>query len=81
MVQLAKKLKLTQVVVLIRKLSERDKIRLLERLEEETWASKLESQVNRIRMRLKANPITDSDIDRIVEEVRERRYGSRSGRL
>ena len=81
MVQLAKKLKLTQVVVLIRKLSERDKIRLLKRLEEETWASKLESQVDRIRMRLKANPITDSDIDRIVEEVRERRYASRSGRL
>ena len=81
MVQLAKKLKLTQVVVLIRKLSERDKIRLLERLEEETWASKLESQVNRIRMPLKANPITDSDIDRIVEEVREQRYQTRSGRL
>ena len=81
MVQLAKKPKLTQIVVLIRKLSERDKARLLKRLEEETWANQLESQVQRIRTRFKTSPITDSDIDQIVEEVRERRYASRSGRL
>ncbi len=79
--QLAKKPKLTQIVVLIRKLSERDKARLLKRLEEETWANQLESQVQRIRTRFKTSPITDSDIDQIVEEVRERRYASRSGRL
>lgn len=81
MVQLARKPKLTQVIFLIQKLSDQDKVRLLKRLEEETWAGKLESQIERIRTRLKANPITDSDIKRIVEEVRERRYASRSGCL
>ena len=81
MVQLARKPKLAQVVFLIRKLSERDKVRLLKRLEEETWANQLESQVARIQTRLKNNPITNSDIERIVEEVRERRHASRSGRL
>ena len=81
MVQLARKPKLTQIFLLIQKLPNRDKIQLLKKLEEEAWTSQLDTQVEQIRTRLKSNPITDSDINRIVEEVRERRYAPRSGRL
>ena len=81
MVKLADRLKLKQIIVLIKRLPQRDKLKLLRELEQETWASKLEEAVSGIRNRVKESQITDSDIDRIVEEVRERRYQARSSRL
>ena len=81
MVKLADRLKLKQIIVLIKRLPQRDKLKLLRALEQETWASKLEKAVSGIRNRVKESQITDSDIDRIVEEVRERRYQARSSRL
>ena len=81
MVKLADRLKLKQIIVLIKRLPQRDKLKLLRELEQETWASKLEEVVSGIRNRGKESQITDSDIDRIVEEVRERRYQARSSRL
>ena len=81
MVTLAKRLSLKQVTLLVKQLRQRDKLRLLKQLERETWATQLEEAVRPIRNRMKAARITDADIDRIVEEVRQRRYESRSGRL
>ena len=81
MVKLADRLKLKQIIVLIKRLPQRDKLKLLRELKQETWASKLEEAVSGIRNRVKESQITDSDIDRIVEEVRERRYQTRSSRL
>ena len=81
MVKLAGKLKLNQIIVLIRQLPMKDKSKLLKRLEQERWANQLDETVSRIRDRVSEKRITDADIDRIVEEVREQRYQTRSGRL
>ena len=81
MIKLAKRAKFKQILILVQKLPKRDKLRLLKQLEQETWAAQLDEVVKPIRNRMRANQITDSDIDRIVEEVRQRRYDSRSGRL
>ena len=81
MVRLAKKIKFQQILILVHKLTKKDKLRLLKELEQETWAAQLDEVVRPVRSRLKASRITDGDIDRIVEEVRQRRYESRSGRL
>ena len=81
MVKLAGKLKLNQIVVLIQQLPKKDKLKLLKRLDRERWANQLDEVVSRIRGRLSQSRITDAEIDKIVEEVREQRYQARSGRL
>ena len=50
------------------------KIRLVERLERETWAVRLERIVSRMRERAARHPISDDEIRRICEEVRPERY-------
>ena len=81
MVRIAKRLNLRQIIILVKQLPKKDKVRLLKQLEQETWAAQLEEVVRPIRNRMKSAQITDADIDRIVGEVRQRRYESRSGRL
>ena len=81
MVKLAGKLKLNQIIVLIQQLPKKDKLKLLKRLDRERWANQLDEVVSRIRGRLSQSRITDAEIDKIVEEVREQRYQARSGRL
>ncbi|MBI4399048.1 MAG: hypothetical protein HY586_07960 [Candidatus Omnitrophica bacterium] len=70
MVKLVNNLKFRQIFILVKQLSRRDKLRLLKELEQETWSEKLDKTVSRIRDRAQENKITDSDIDKIVEEVR-----------
>lgn len=81
MIRRARKIRWYQIIALIQRLPERDRSRLMQELEQKQWAADLEGVVAPIRSRLKGHRITDADIDRIVEEVRQRRYESRSGRL
>ncbi len=81
MVKLASKLKLNQIIVFIKQLPKKDKLKLFKKLEQERWANQLDEVTSRIRGRLNENRITDAEIDKIVEEVREQRYQARSGRL
>lgn len=69
-----------QISKAIDRLSIRDKIRLVRRLENETWAQRLDEVVGRIRKRFKENPISDKEITRICEETRRRLYHERSAR-
>ena len=66
-----------QVEELINKLSIEDKIKLVRKLENETWARRLDEVVFRIRKRFKKNPISDKEIQQICEETRQRLYNER----
>ena len=50
------------------------KIRLVERLERATWAKRLDTVVQVIRSRAKRHPVSDQEITRICEDVRQARY-------
>lgn len=67
-----------EVEELVEKLSIEDKIRLVRRLENETWAKRLDEVVSRIRKRFKRNPISDREIRRICEETHQRLYNERT---
>ncbi|GEM_PF-1114996 len=81
MVKFSKKIKLREILNLVEQLPERERLQLLRQLEKKAWARKLASVVQPIRVRLKSKRITDSDINRIVEEVRQERYEARSRRM
>lgn len=67
-----------QIESLVDKLSIEEKIRLVRKLEQETWARRLDAVVSRIRNRFKRNPISDKEITLICEEVRQRLYNERT---
>jgi len=66
-----------EVEKLVEKLSIEDKIRLVRKLEKQTWAKRLDEVVSRIRKRFKQSPISDKEIRRICEETRQRLYNER----
>ena len=67
-----------QVEKLVERLPLEDKIRLVRKLEGETWARRLDEVVFRIRKRFKSNPISDKEITQICEETRQRLYNERN---
>lgn len=81
MVKFGKRLKWREILNLVEQLPERDRLRLFKQLEQKAWARQLEKAVRPIRVRLKSRKITDADINRVVEEVRLRRYESRTSRM
>ena len=67
-----------QVEELVERLSIEDKIRLVRKLEQETWAKRLDEVVSRIRKRFRQNPLSDKEITQICEETRQRLYNERT---
>lgn len=63
---------------LVEKLSIPDKIRLVRKLEEETWAKRLDETVSQIRKKFKKNPLPDKEIAKICKETRQRLYNERA---
>lgn len=66
-----------QVERLIEKLPMENKIKLVRKLENETWAKRFDEVVSRIRKRIKENPISDKEITKICKETRKRLYNER----
>lgn len=62
---------------LVDKLSMDDKIRLVRKLENETWARRLDEVIFRIRKRFKQARMSDKEILRICEETRQKFYNER----
>ncbi len=58
----------------------REKLRLVRRLEQETWAVQLDDVVTRIRDRRAVQQLSSKEILRIVEDVRKNRYARTSRR-
>ena len=59
---------------IIGQLKTADKIKLVQRLEKETWAARWDRLLSKIDERVKKYPITDEKIDQEVREVRRERY-------
>ena len=59
-----------------------DRIRVVEELERETRRQRWDQVVSRVRSRVAKSPISQREINRICEEVRQRNYEKRikSGR-
>jgi len=70
-------LKARDVEELVGKLSIQDKIRLIRKLENETWARRLDEVASRIKKRFKQTAVTDKEIRQICEETRQRLYNER----
>ena len=68
-----------QVEELVEGLSIEDKIKLVRKLENETWARKLDMVVQRMRRNIKKAKISDREIDNICEEVK-REYDNKHRR-
>ncbi len=60
-----------EVEELVEKLSIQDKIRLIRKLETETWANRLDNVAQRMRRRIKEARISDKEIERLCEEVKK----------
>ena len=60
-----------QVETLVERLPLQDKIRLVRKLENETWAKRLDSVVQRIRCKVRAAGISDKKIERLCEDVKK----------
>jgi hypothetical protein len=68
-----------QVEELVEKLSLADKIHLVRKLENETWASKLDIVVKSIRRSVRKARISDKEIDALCEDVK-REYNEKRRR-
>ncbi len=67
-----------QVERLVAKMPTEAKIRLMQRLEKETWTSRLDGIVTKIRGKFKGKNLTDKEITRICQETRQRLYNERN---
>ena len=61
----------------IRKITDQERLKLFKELKELTWENRLRHAVADIRARRKNHPVSDEDIDSIVEEVRAELYDER----
>ena len=66
-----------QLQRVIQKLPHRDKIRLIEKIEHDTWKKQFQQLLKRIRTRVKKNPISQREIDAAVQEARRQIYARR----
>ena len=66
-----------QLRAAIKKLPAKDRVKLVEELQKDTWQEEFRQLLARIDRRLKKNPISEADIDRIVEEAREEFHARR----
>lgn len=69
----------TQVEELVERLSIQDKIRLVKKLEGETWVNRLDNIVQKMRKRIRETKFSIKEIDHICEEVK-REYDERHRR-
>ena len=58
-------------------LSPADKLRLVQRLERQTWGTRINRLLTRIDARVKRRPISEGRITALVEQVRQELYAQR----
>ena len=65
---------------IIKQLPLREKLRLVHKLEQETWAAQLNEVVSRIRSRRAVQKLSLGEVNRLVDDVRKSRYARNSRR-
>ncbi len=63
-----------QIESAIKKLSVSEKLKLIRKLERETRRARWNELISKIRQRFAKNPISDAEIRKICEQVRQKRY-------
>ena len=67
----------SQVEKLVEKLSIEDKIKLVRKLEDQTWARRLDEVVFKIRKRFRQASLSEKEIKQICEEMRQKLYNGK----
>lgn len=75
----AGKISLKQIEQAVEVLSQAEKIRLVRRLERQTWGDRMDRLLARIDARVKRRPVSEEQVTALVEQVRQELYdqGSR----
>ena len=58
-------------------LPQSDKLRLIQRLERQTWGTRIDRLLARIDARVKRRPLSEGKITSLVEQVRQEMYAQR----
>ena len=77
MVTFTRELNIKQIESAIKRLKPKQKIRLIERLEKETWAERFESLLARIDRKSARHPISEEEITAACDEVRHNKRHAR----
>lgn len=67
-----------QIEEILEKLSIQEKLRIIRKFENQTWAKRLDDVIGRIRKGFRQNPISDKEITQICEETRQKIYNERN---
>jgi len=67
-------LNVNDISQVIEQLSQREKTRLIKKLEKETWSSRFNQLLQRARQRAKQSPLSNQEIIREIDYTRQARY-------
>lgn len=67
----AGKISLKQIEQAVEALPQAEKIRLVRRLERQTWGDRLDRLLARIDARVKRRPVSETQVTALVEQVRQ----------
>ena len=73
----AVKLSLKELERQVEALPQADKLRLVEKLERQTWGDRINRLLARIDARVKRRPIPEEQVTALVEQVRQELYAKR----
>jgi hypothetical protein len=68
----------TQIEKLVEKLSSEDKIRLVRKLERQTWGQRIDGLFKKIDQRRKKYPVSNKEIKQEIATIRSQIYGQSS---
>ena len=71
-------LRINDISTIVEQLDIREKIKLIKKLEEETWSMRFDQLLGRIRRRVKQYPISEQEIFHEVEQTKKQRYDQSS---
>ncbi len=71
------KISLRQIEQAVEALPQTEKIRLIRRLERQTWGDRMDRLLARIDARVKRHPISERQVTAMVEQVRQQLHDKR----
>lgn len=74
----AGRISLKQIEQAVEVLSQAEKIRLVRRLERQTWGDRMDRLLARIDARVKRRPVSEEQVTALVEQVRQELYDQSS---
>ena len=69
-----------QIWIIFKKLPPAQKIKVIQKLEKETREERWDALTEKLSRRFRNNPVSDEEITRLVDEVRQERYARHQNR-